>query len=295
MGSSSGSSQCVALMALLCLSFVVGGQALLSDEFNTWQPQYVNYWTNGKGLTLTLDQGNSAAGCGSKDSYLYGSFGAWIKLPGGNAAGTVATLYLSSPFPDQCEFDLEFLGHLEGRPRKIHTNVFVDGKGGMEQQIYMPGDFDPTAAYHYYSFEWHSDMVVFYVDWKPIRMFKNLQGTVPGFNYCNHKAMSLYLSIWDGSNWATEGGSIKLDWNAAPFQCHYTDFVMNGCKVNSWDTNAISACQQSSYATGPGVTPEQWQYMESIKNNATLVKYNYCTDYARYPQGTRPECQYNAM
>jgi xyloglucan:xyloglucosyl transferase len=284
-----------AVMAVMCVSMVVGGEAGLADLFNTWQPRFVSYWYGGRGVTLTLAEGESAAGAGSKESWLFGSVGAWVKLPGGDAAGTVATLYLSSPFPNQCEFDFEFLGHLAGRPRKIHTNVFVDGVGGMEQQIYMPGDFDPTAAYHYYSFGWHKDMVVFYVDWKPIRMFKNLEGVVPGFKYCNHKPMSLFFSIWDGSNWATEGGSIPVDWNAAPFRSKYSDFVLDACKVASWDQSGIYACQQGVHATGPGVTPEQWQYMEGIKNNASLVAYNYCTDYNRYPKGSRPECQYNAM
>jgi xyloglucan:xyloglucosyl transferase len=282
-------------MVLCLLGLVAVSSAYLPAQFNTWQPEYVKYSEDGQGLTLVLDRGETAAGCGTKASWLFGHFGAWIKLPGGNAAGTVATFYLSSPSPNQCEFDLEFLGHLEGHPRKIHTNVFVDGEGGMEQQILFPDGIDPTASYHYYSFEWHKDVLVFYVDWKPIRMFKNLEGTVPGFKYCNHKAMSLYMSIWDGDSWATEGGSVKLDWNAAPFEFMLSNIQTDGCNVDILDPNSIAKCQQDPHATGPGVTEEQFQYMQNIRDNATLVKYNYCTDYARYPEGTRPECQYNAM
>jgi xyloglucan:xyloglucosyl transferase len=282
-------------LALLCLSLVVAGQAFTADDFDTYTSQGITYSPDGTGVTLALLNGQTASGMGTKGSWLFGSFGAWIKLPAGNAAGTVATLYMSSPAPQQCEYDFEFLGHNQGLPRKIHTNVFVDGKGGREQQIYMPGNFDPTAAFHYYSFEWHADQVVFYVDWKPIRQFKNLAGVIANGTYCDHKAMGLYLSIWDGSGWATEGGGIKIDWSQAPFECEYQNFNLNGCPVYS--EADIATCKNDPHSQAVPLTPEEVQHMTDIRNNATLVKYNYCTDNARYPNLDQdyPECSHNAM
>ena len=172
--------------------------------------------------------------------------------------------------------------------------MFVDGNGGMEHQILFPCGMDPTSDYHYYHFEWHQDMVVFYVDWKPIRMYKNLEGS-HGIKYCNHKSMGLFLSIWDGDSWATEGGSVKLDWNEAPFYSKYKDLRVDACKVDDWDHEGIAKCQRDAHAIGPGIKEWEWQHMKSIRHNATMVKYNYCADYERYPWGTRPDCEANAM
>lgn len=285
------------MVALLCVTLAVGSQAAsISDLFSSWQPQYVNYWNYGNGVTLTLTEAGGAAGLGSNDGWLFGSFGIWLQLPS-NAPGVVATFYMSSTDePNQCEFDFEFLGNVTGQPIKIHTNVFVNGVGGREEQIYPPGGFDPTADYHYYSFEWHQDMVVFYVDYQPIRQFRNLENIIPNFQYCNQKPMHMYLSIWDGSQWATEGGAIPINWSLAPFQVNYDNLYINGCTVDSWNASSSSACTYAPQATGPGLTPAQVSYLENdIKNNPSICKYDYCTDYARYPPGTMPECNYNAM
>lgn len=283
------------LVVLLTFGMVAASQAYLAGDFDTYSSQGITFGPDGTGVTLSLLNGQTASGMGSKGAWLFGSFGAYIKLPAGNAAGTVATFYMSSPFPQQCEFDFEFLGNVAGGPRKIHTNVFVDGKGGREQQIYMPGNFDPTADFHYYSFEWHENQLVFYVDYKPIRQFLNLKGQVNNGTYCDYKAMSLYLSIWDGSNWATDGGAIKIDWSQAPFNAYYENFNLDGCPVA--DPSAIPGCQSDPHAAGVPLTPVQIQELEAIKSNETLVAYNYCTDYARYPNLSTeyPECGRNAM
>jgi len=147
------------MVLLLCMGLVVSSQAYLPADFDTYSSHGVSFEPDGRGVTLSLLQGQTASGIGSRGAWLFGTFGAWIKLPAGNAAGTVATFYMSSPFPQQCEFDFEFLGNNAEGKRKIHTNVFVDGKGGREEQIYFPGDFDPTADFHYYSFDWHENQV----------------------------------------------------------------------------------------------------------------------------------------
>lgn len=299
--SRSSYSQCLSILVLaLCLSslFITShAQATsvraLEGQFNKWTPNNLKFSKDGRGVELVLDK-YSAAGMGSKRSWLYGGFGAWIQLPAGNSAGTVTTLYMTSPGPHHCELDFEFLGNQTGEPFLLHTNVFVDGVGGREQQIYL--GFDPSAAFHYYNFQWNKDLIVFYVDNTPVRMFRNLEGIVPGFKYPNHQAMGLFLSIWDGSSWATQGGRVKLDWIAAPFVATYQKFRLNGCVVESYDSDGIRKCQNTMWAA-PGPNAQRLptgrvRQMRAVRQNQ--VKYNYCDDRKRYLSAP-PECAYNVL
>jgi xyloglucan:xyloglucosyl transferase len=260
----------------------------------------------------------------SKQSWQYGGIGAWIKLAKGYTAGTVTTLYvcnvsshhtdqftvgsvalpidallwcgigltgmlvflvqLSSSGPNHCEFDYEFLGNVTGQPYLMHTNICVNGVGGREIQFYLW--FDPTKDYHYYNVQWNKDLVVFYVDNTPVREFPNLVGKAYNASYPTACPMKLYLSMWDGSQWATEGGRVKLDWSQAPFTASYKDFRLRGCKATQGDWAAIKRCQNSIYgAPGPKyqtIGATRTRKLRWVKRN--FVHYNYCADTVRYPQ-----------
>ena len=264
----------------------------LAASFNSWGKN-VRYDADGRGVQLVLDA-LSAAGMGSKASYLFGGFGAWMKLPPNDSAGTVTTLYMSSPGPRHCEFDFEFLGNQTGQPFLLHTNIFVDGVGGREQQIDL--GFDPSADFHYYNFQWNRDMLVFYVDNTPIRMFQNLRAVVPAFPYPDRQPMALFLSIWDGSSWATQGGRVPIAWAAAPFVASYRNFRLRGCVVNPTDRHGVRACQASAFAM-PGTSAQSLgmariRQMRAVR--ASQVKYNYCDDRKRYPVAPI-ECSYNVL
>ncbi|XP_024383876.1 xyloglucan endotransglucosylase/hydrolase protein 9 [Physcomitrium patens] len=293
------SRSCIAI-ALLCLSiFVGGGHAQsrpgrgLAASFNPWTKN-VKYTNDGRGVQLVLDP-LSASGAASKTSYLFGGFGAWIKLPPRNSAGTVTTFYMLSTGPKYCEFDFEFLGNETGQPFLLHTNIHVNGVGGREQQIYL--GFDPSETFHYYNFQWNKDVLVLYVDNTPVRMFKNLEGIVPNFKYPNSQAMGIYMSIWDGSTWATQGGRIPINWSAAPFVATYQNFRLNGCAVhNVLDQNSLRLCQGSKYAS-PGAYA-QTVGMARVRQmrwvRANRVVYNYCDDRKRYPIAPA-ECAHNTL
>lgn len=285
----------VMVVVVLCMSMVGSGYGQtrgLAASFTRWTKN-ARYTGDGRGVELVLDH-LSAAGVGSRASYLFGGFGAWIKLPAGDSSGTVTTFYMSSPGPQHYEFDFEFLGNRSGQPVLLHTNIFVDGVGGREQQIYL--GFDPSAAFHYYNFQWNKDLLVFYVDDTPIRMFQNLRGVVPGFSFPNRKAMGVFLSIWDGSSWATQGGRIPVHWASAPFVATYQNFRLRGCAVNPHDRNGVSACQRSPFAA-PGAAAQSLglariRQMRAVKANQ--VVYNYCDDRKRYPTAP-PECAHNTL
>lgn len=260
----------------------------LATGFNSWTKN-VRYSSDGRGVDLVLDP-LSAAGIGSKSSYLFGGFGAWIKLPANDSSGTVTTFYMTSPGPNHCEFDFEFLGNRTNEPFLLHTNIFVDGVGGREQQIYL--GFDPSAAFHYYNFQWSKDVVVFYVDNTPIRMFKNLRGIVPKFAYPTSKPMGIFLSIWDGSSWATQGGRVPINWAASPFVATYKNFRLNGCEVKAQDRNGMRMCEGSRFATAQPLGMTRIRQMRTVRANQVI--YNYCDDRRRYPTAP-PECAHNVL
>lgn len=286
MGSLGGSRSTLLILLLLCLSLAVGGRAqTLAQQFTPWTENA--RFTTDTQMQLTLDQ-RYAAGAGSVNVWTYVDISAYIKMPPFDSAGTVTTFYMSSQGDQHYELDMEFLGNTSGQPFLLHTNVFVDGVGGREQQMYL--GFDPSADFHYYRFRWSKDMVVFYVDNKPVRVFKNLEGTVPGTKYLNQQAMGVYISIWDGSSWATQGGRVPINWASAPFTATYQDFALNGCVVDPNDPNGVAACQNSPYATGAALSNQE--VYELGQNKAYMMKYDYCDDRVRYPD-VPPECPYN--
>ncbi|KAH8941300.1 hypothetical protein BDL97_14G030800 [Sphagnum fallax] len=212
----------------------------------------------GQQVQLVLDQ-QAAAGFGSKSKYLFGDIGMHIKLVPGYSAGTVTSFYLSSNGATHDELDFEFLGNITGQPYILQTNVYAHGVGNREQRINLW--FDPTADFHYYSVNWNQNYVMFLVDNVPIRVFKNNQNL--GVPYLNSQAMAVYTSLWDGSQWATEGGRVKIDWQYAPFIATYEGFNVDGCVVQN--NNNLAGCAVASsnkWAQAPALT---WHQTNQLK------------------------------
>ena len=69
-----------------------------------------------------------------------------------------------------------------------------------------------------------------YIDEVLIRIFQNYEDE--GIAYLNSKPMQVYMSIFDGSHWATRGGLDKIDWSNSPFQVLYTNFILDACQVD---------------------------------------------------------------
>lgn len=131
-----------------------------------------------------------------------------------------------------------------------------------------------------------------FVDDTPVRVLKNLSATVPGYEFPAHPAMMIRASIWDGSNWATDGGWTKVDWSKGPFTAGYQGFDVSGCANNG---GGAAPCDSPDlWWNGGGyrdVTAEQRAAYEDVRKNN--MSYDYCADKDRFPNGVPPiECSY---
>lgn len=215
-----------------------------------------------------------------------------VKLVPGDSAGVVTAYYMASTNPSsRDELDFEFLGNSSGEPYIMQTNVFAHGIGGREQRMYLW--FDPTEDFHSYSFLWNLDQVLFLVDDVPVRVFINSEQQ--GVPYLNSQAMGIFSSIWNGDQWATQGGAIKIDWTHAPFISSYQSINIDACEW-SQQTGAMAQCAMPNARNwwnqppNRSLSPRQVENLRSVKQK--YMVYDYCTDSARYPQAPA-ECSIN--
>ncbi|GMI73425.1 xyloglucan endotransglucosylase/hydrolase 30, xyloglucan endotransglycosylase 4 [Hibiscus trionum] len=246
-----------------------------------------NIRLNGADVQISL---TNSTGSGFKSRLLYGDafFSASIKLPANNyTAGVVVTFYTSNSDifnNNHDELDFEFLGHIQGEQWVLQTNFFGNGSVQRSREERYDLWFDPTKDFHTYSFIWNKNWTVFYVDDVPLRQVHRVDAM--GGDYPS-KPMSLYATIWDGSDWATEGGKYKIDYRYAPFTANYTDFAIygSGCYQQN-----IQSCMQgitSGVTNFRGLEPYKLKQMKDFRRK--FMFYSYCDDRRRYPTPL-PEC-----
>ncbi|KAL0340553.1 UNVERIFIED_CONTAM: Xyloglucan endotransglucosylase/hydrolase 2 [Sesamum radiatum] len=281
-------SLCNELLLVLALTVMssciaVANAGNFYQDFDlTWGEKRAKIFGGGQLLSLSLDR-ISGSGFQSKKEYLFGRIDVQLKLVAGNSAGTVTAYYLSSQGPAHDEIDFEFLGNVSGEPYILHTNLYVQGKGGREQQFYLW--FDPTRNFHTYSVIWNPQHIVFLVDNTPIRVFKNAESV--GVPFPKKQPMRIYSSLWNADEWATRGGLVKTDWSKAPFTAYYRNFNAQTC---------TGSCASTSSRFSGG----EWQRQELDAYSRRRLRwvqknfmiYNYCTDYKRFPQVFPAECRH---
>ncbi|CAK9137783.1 unnamed protein product [Ilex paraguariensis] len=248
---------------------------------------------NGSSADLTLDK-SSGSGLASKNRYYYGFFSAAIKLPAGFTSGVVVAFYLSNAdlYPhNHDEIDFELLGHEKGRDWVLQTNMYGNGSvsTGREEKFYLW--FDPTLQFHEYSILWNNHHIVFLVDNIPVR--EVIHNTATASVYPS-KPMSVYTTIWDASQWATNGGKYPVNYNYAPFVASVGELELEGCIVHQKDS--APACSQSSLSSLDPVEGEEFAKLSRQQitgldwARGKHMFYSYCKDTSRY-KVLPPECR----
>ncbi|XP_014523598.1 probable xyloglucan endotransglucosylase/hydrolase protein 33 [Vigna radiata var. radiata] len=298
-------------LLILCLATVVSSHnrpftvptvTRLTDSFPTvpidqafskaFGASNVQFLSNGSTATLALDK-LSGSGLVSQSRYYYGFFSAAIKLPSGLSPGVVVAFYLSNAdkFPhNHDEIDIEILGHDKRNDWVIQTNVYANGSvsTGREEKFYFW--FDPTQQYHLYSILWNSYHTVFLVDNVPMREFIH-SNTNPSIY--PSKPMSVYATIWDGSEWATHGGKYPVNYKYAPFVASFAQVKLSGCISDP--TAPVSACSKVNPSAqdpvnGPEFTKLSQQQVAAMDwARRKLMFYSYCNDRPRF-KVMPPEC-----
>uniref|UniRef100_A0A0E0KLQ0 Xyloglucan endotransglucosylase/hydrolase n=1 Tax=Oryza punctata TaxID=4537 RepID=A0A0E0KLQ0_ORYPU len=252
---------------------------------------------DGRTVSITLNR-YTGSGFISSDYYHHGFFSASIKLPKDHTAGVVVAFYLSNGDvfeKTHDELDFEFLGNRYRHEWKMQTNVYGNGSTdrGREERYLMP--FDPTADAHRFSILWSSRLIVFYVDGVPIREVPRSAAMAADYP---SKPMALYVTIWDGSTWATDNGKYKVNYKRGPFTAVFSDLVLRGCTARS-DIRLASADDQDRCAAAEEeLTDAEYARMTARKRMAMRrfrqrqMLYTVCYDTNRYPEPF-PECDVN--
>ncbi|RZR95269.1 hypothetical protein BHM03_00024128 [Ensete ventricosum] len=131
----------------------------------------------------------------------------------------------------------------------------------------------------------HSSFALFYIDNTPIREVIRTQATGGQFP---SKPMSLYATIWDGSNWATLGGRYKVNYKYAPYIAEFADLILHGCAVDPSDHT--QSCQRPDVVLYDATTMSTVQRSAMEKFRKKHMTYSYCHDRVRYPT-LLPECE----
>lgn len=103
------------------------------------------------------------------------------------------------------------------------------------------------------------------------------------------KPMSLYATIWDASDWATNGGKYRVNYKYAPYVAEFSDMMLHGCAVDPIEPS-MQRCEGSTNDFYGEITPSRRLKMENLRRKH--MTYSYCYDRARYNVAP-PECVLN--
>lgn len=108
------------------------------------------------------------------------------------------------------------------------------------------------------------------------------------------KPMSVYATIWDGSEWATHGGKYPVNYDYAPFVAQFAEMEVVGCVSDSKQTSSSCASSRASTTSDP-VGGKDFAVLSKQQTSAMawarskLMFYSYCQDTVRY-KVLPPEC-----
>ena len=123
----------------------------------------------------------------------------------------------------------------------------------------------------------------FLVDDVPIRRYeRKTEATFPD------REMWAYGSIWDASDWATDGGRYRADYRYQPFVSRFADLKIGGCAADApaGGCRPVPASPSGS-GSAAALSPQQEAAMRWAQRNSMV--YYYCLDSSR-DHALYPEC-----
>jgi len=132
----------------------------------------------------------------------------------------------------------------------------------------------------------------FLVDNVPVREF--IHSSIYPSIYPS-KPMSVYATIWDGSEWATHGGKYPVNYKYAPFVVSFAQIQLSGCISDP--SAPVSSCSKVNPSAqdpvnGPEFTKLSQQQVAAMDwARRKLMFYSYCNDRPRF-KVMPPECHW---
>ena len=121
----------------------------------------------------------------------------------------------------------------------------------------------------------------FLVDDVPIRRYeRKTEATFPD------REMWAYGSIWDASDWATDGGRYRADYRYQPFVSRFADLKIGGCAADA-PAGGCRPVPASPSGSAAALSPQQEAAMRWAQRNSMV--YYYCLDSSR-DHALYPEC-----
>lgn len=143
-------------------------------------------------------------------------------------------------------------------------------------------------------------MIRFMVDNIPVRevIHNNAINSV----YPSTRPMSVYITIWDGSEWATHGGKYPVNYQYAPFVASVRGIELEGCSVIQQQKGTQAAeCSSRRKSSPASLDPVDGEQFAKLSDQQTAgldwarrkhMFYSYCQDKSRY-KVFPPECSAN--
>lgn len=189
---------------------------------NDWQKTQV---TAGGNLTLTLDRAvtskhpYSSGEVQSRAVYGHGYFETTMRAAAGSGVVVGFFTYTGPPFGKPWnEIDVEILG---AKPNEVLLTYFYHGK---KISYPYPVDFDTTAGFHTYGFDWQPGMIEWYIDGTPVHKVTGEDLPLP------NEAQKIMVHLW-GSKTLT-GWLGPFDANAIPSSAAFS--CIGYSKSASW-------------------------------------------------------------
>lgn len=190
---------------------------VIEDAWNGagFDPNNVHYGKDGATLVIQKRKMKSVNYAGAelqaKGFYGYGRYEAIVKAEAGSGLVSSFFTHTFEQFGDpHDEIDIEFMGR---NNRELHLNYFKDGKP--IQDHYSSLDFDNSADFHLYAFEWAPDSIKWFVDGKQIFEVHGSKAHIPRAS--GRVMMNLWTAGDAGLGWT--GPREFKDNTSASYKC----------------------------------------------------------------------------